>query len=122
MNARIAPKKKLSSKQLEIINSYIEEEITKAREEDKQNWHAETARQLKIFTYALYLIEGYREVRIKRFLGNFQDFVCSKNVDEIFWDRVDDVLFDKLHLDDYFSRDNYEEREQAIRGNTKLRK
>lgn len=35
MKARIAPKSNLSSKQLDIINSYIKEELIKAREEDK---------------------------------------------------------------------------------------
>lgn len=118
MKARIAPKSNLSSKQLDIINSYIKEELIKAREEDKENWHVEVSRQLKIFTYALYLTEGYGELRIKRFLNKFQDFICGKDVDEVFWDRIDSVLFDKLHLEDYFSRENYEEREQVIRGNT----
>ncbi len=119
MKARIAPKQKLNPKQLKIINSYIEEEISKAKEKDKESKHAEIDRQLKIFTYALYLNEGYREIRIKRFLDNYQKFICGKDIDEIFWDKVDEVLFDKLHLDDYFNREDYEEREQAMLENAR---
>lgn len=115
----MAPKQKLSPKQLKIINSYIEEEISKAKEKDKETKQAETARQLKIFTYALYLNTGYREKRIKKFLDDFQEFICNKDIDEIFWDKVDEVLFDKLHLDDYFNREDYEEREKAMLENAR---
>lgn len=56
---------------------------------------------------------GFGEKRVKHFLDNLSALMDES--DELFWDRVDNVLFDKLHLDDYFSREDYDEREDLLK-------
>ena len=50
---------------------------------------------------------------------NFGTQRMGKNANEVFWDRVDEIVIDKLKLP--FEREDYEERENAMRANARKR-
>lgn len=106
MRARVPFKNSVSKKRLAEAEEFIHSELKKGKQE-------EITRTLKIFAYSLHSILGFGEKRTKQYLDNFSEFM--NNIDELFWDRIDETLFDELHLDDYFNRENYEEREELLK-------
>ena len=106
MRARVPFKNSVSKKRLAEAEEFIHSELKKGKQE-------EITRTLKIIAFSLYMFLGFGEKRVKHFLYNLSALMDES--DELFWDRVDDVLFEKLHLDDYFNRENYEEREELLK-------
>ena len=106
MRARVPFKNSVSKKRLAEAEEFIHSELKKGKQE-------EITRTLKIIAFSLYMFLGFGEKRVKHFLDNLSALMDES--DELFWDRVDDVLFEKLHLDDYFNRENYEEREELLK-------
>lgn len=106
MKARIPFKNSVSKKRLAAAEEFIHSELRKGKQE-------EITRTLKIIAFSLYMFLGFGEKRVKQFLDDLSKLM--NECDELFWDRVDDVLFERLHLDDYFNRENYEEREELLK-------
>ncbi len=106
MKARVPFKNSVSKKRLAEAEEFIHSELKKGKQE-------EITRTLKIIAFSLYMFLGFGEKRVKQFLDDLSKLM--NECDELFWDRVDDVLFERLHLDDYFNRENYEEREELLK-------
>lgn len=106
MRARVPFKNSVSKKRLAEAEEFIHSELKKGKQE-------EITRTLKIIAFSLYMFLDFGEKRVKHFLDNLSALMDES--DELFWDRVDNVLFDKLHLDDYFSREDYDEREDLLK-------
>lgn len=104
MKARI--QNKFDKKTINELNAYVTQKVEKDKNE-------EMMRFLKLICVTLHKDFNFGGKRLARLLINTEELLKENYNNEVLWDRVDELLIEKLGLD--FKRENYEERERAIR-------
>ena len=89
----------------EVLREYRKIEEIKRREMAE--------RCLKIFIAVLHEKYGFGEKRAKRFYAECGELLSKADTDEVFWEKIDRVVIDKLGIED-FTRD-YTEKNKAVR-------
>lgn len=105
MRARIKASDMLSKPAREAVEEYILAEVNRTKNE-------EMARFLKIICATLHKEFGFGGKRLTDLVFKSQEFMQENKGNEIFWDKIDELLIDKLGIP--FSREDYEEREKAV--------
>ena len=107
MKARI----NMSKDEKKICKQYVSECLQKERYEMLMRF-------LKINCVVLHNEFNFGTQRLEKFINSITS-TMDKNANEVFWDRVDETVIDKLKLP--FEREDYEERENAMRANARKR-
>ena len=101
MKARIPPQKKLNRQTLGAVDDYM-----------RQKTHNELMRFLKIVIAVLNRYFGFGTKRLNRFSQLLNEEMAKHQGDPALWVTVDKIVIDELKLP--FSREDYEEREEAM--------
>lgn len=101
MKARIPPQRKLNRQTLGAVDDYM-----------RQKTHNELTRFLKIVNVVLNRRFGFGTVRLNRFNSLLNEEMAKHQGDPALWVTVDKIVIDELKLP--FSREDYEEREEAM--------
>ena len=102
MKARIPPKRKVNRQTLDAVDEYM-----------RQKTHNELTRFLKIVVVVLNRFFGFGTVRLNRFNSMLNEEMAKHQGDPALWVTVDRIVIDELKLP--FSREDYEEREEAMK-------
>lgn len=92
MKVRIKPKHMFGKHIREAADEYVREEVDRVKRE-------ELYRFLKVFFLMKLLLKA-------------EELMLDNQGNEILWDKVDELLIDRLGLP--FDREDYEEREKAV--------
>ena len=101
MKARIPPQNKLSRQTLDAVDEYM-----------RQKTHNELTRFLKIVVVVLNRFFGFGNKRLSKFIRLLNEEMAKHQGDPALWVTVDRIVIDELKLP--FSREDYEEREEAM--------
>ena len=101
MKARIPPQRRLSRQTLGAVDEYI-----------RQKMHNERIRFLKIVVVVLNRFFGFGNKRLSKFISLLNEEMAKHQGDPALWVTVDKIVIDELKLP--FSREDYEEREEAM--------
>ena len=104
--------RKLTNNEKKACKRYIVEEIQKGQNESLMRF-------LKVNCMILHDDFGFGYQRLAKFINCIRETMGDNVGNEIFWDKVDEIVIDNLKLP--FERENYEEREQAMKENAKRR-
>ena len=110
MKARINPKDMFSKQTRKAVDQYVLEEVDRTKKE-------ELTRFLKIFFVTLHNKFGFGKKRLLELMLEAQELMAENQGNEILWDKIDELLINKLGLP--FDREDYEEREQAVLENAR---
>jgi hypothetical protein len=105
VKARIKPKHIFSKHIREAADEYVREEVDKAKRD-------ELYRFLKVFFVTLNEDFKFGHDRLMKLLLKAEKLMLDNQGNEILWDKVDELLIDRLGLP--FDREDYEEREKAM--------
>lgn len=105
-------KNKLTSSEKKACKRYIYEEIQKGQNEALMRF-------LKVNCMILHDDFGFGQQRLAKFIELISKVMGENKGNEIFWDKVDEIVIDNLRLP--FEREDYEEREQAMKENARKR-
>ena len=100
----------LSKEERKACQRFILEEI-------QRNKNAEMTRFLKIICYILNDEFGFGKGRIEKMIDSMNLFMEENKGNEIFWDRMDEHLIDKMGLP--FKREDYDECESFMKENNR---
>lgn len=101
MKARIPPQRKVNRQTLDAIDEYM-----------RQKTHNELTRFLKIVVVVLNRFFGFGNKRLSKFIRLLNEEMAKHQGDPALWVTVDKIVIDELKLP--FSREDYEEREEAM--------
>lgn len=104
--------RKLTNNEKKACKRYIIEEIQKGQNEA-------LTRFLKVNCMILHDDFGFGQQRLAKFIELISKVMGENKGNEIFWDKVDEIVIDNLRLP--FEREDYEEREQAMKENARKR-
>ena len=110
MRAKIKACDVLSKPARVAVEEYIKTEVNRTKNE-------EMARFLKIICATLHQKFGFGGKRLTKLVFDAQEFMLENKGNEIFWDRLDELLIDKLGIP--VEREDYEEREKAVLENAR---
>ena len=102
----------LSKEEQKACQRFIVEEI-------QRNKNAEMTRFLKIICYILNDEFGFGKGRVEKLIDRLNSFMEENKGNEIFWDKLDEHLIDKMGLP--FRYEDYEECESFMKENNKKR-
>lgn len=103
---------KLTSDEKKRVSGYILSEIEKGQNEALMRF-------LKVNCVVLHNNFGFGYQRLAKFIECIRETMGNNIGNEIFWDKVDEIVIDNLRLP--FEREDYEEREQAMKDNARKR-
>ena len=101
MKARIPPQRRLNRQTLGAVDDYM-----------RQKTHNELMRFLKIVVVVLNRFFGFGNKRLSKFISLLNEEMAKHQGDPALWVTVDKIVIDELKLP--FSREDYEEREEAM--------
>lgn len=101
MKARIPPQRKVNRQTLDAVDEYM-----------RQKTHNELMRFLKIVVVVLNRFFGFGNKRLSKFIRLLNEEMAKHQGDPALWVTVDKIVIDELKLP--FSREDYEEREEAM--------
>lgn len=101
MKARIPPQRKVNRQTLDAVDEYM-----------RQKTHNELTRFLKIVVVVLNRFFGFGNKRLSKFIRLLNEEMAKHQGDPALWVTVDRIVIDELKLP--FSREDYEEREEAM--------
>ena len=101
MKARIPPQRKVNRQTLDAVDEYM-----------RQKTHNELTRFLKIVVVVLNRFFGFGNKRLSKFIRLLNEEMAKHQGDPALWVTVDKIVIDELKLP--FSREDYEEREEAM--------
>lgn len=110
MKARIKPKDIFSKQTRKAVDQYVLEEVDRTKKE-------EFTRFLKIFFVTLHNECDFDKECLLELMSKTQELMVKNQGNEILWDKIDELLIDRLGLP--FDREDYEEREQAVLENAR---
>lgn len=104
--------RKLTKREKQACQRYIVEELQKGE-------HGALMRFLKVTCVVLHDDFGFGRQRLEKYIDAIDKLMTENQGNEILWDKIDEVLIDKLGLP--FECEDYEEREEAMRENARKR-
>ena len=110
MKARIKPKDIFSKQTRKAVDQYVLEEVDRTKRE-------EFYRFLKVFFVILHNDYDMPSDELEELLLKTSKLMIENQGNEILWDKIDELLIDKLGLP--FEREDYEEREKAMLENAR---
>lgn len=110
MKARIKPKNIFSKHIKDAADEYVREEVDRVKRE-------ELTRFLKVFFVTLHNDYEMPSDDLEQLLLKTSDLMIENQGNEILWDKIDELLIDRLGLP--FEREDYEEREKAMLENAR---
>ena len=107
MRVRINPLINMSTKEKKELNEYMAQRAKKIYDEEATGL---VRRCYKTFAVALHQKYGFGRNRLIKLMDELTDISKLRNIDDVFWKHLDDIIINEIKLD--FEREDYKELEE----------
>lgn len=106
MRVRINPYSSMSTKDKKELNEYMAQRAKKIYDEEATGL---VRRCYKTFAVVLHQKHGFGRNRLLKLMEELSDISKLRNIDDVFWKHLDDIIINEIKLD--FEREDYKDLE-----------